>query len=106
MPDDAVYFVRPEHEREDIQKHLRALAADPESFCGRGLKGKELLEREHSPALYVQQLQDIVAKTERMRRDRVQRDLAGTVGATLGEHGKTPAGREAFYADTIAELLG
>lgn len=108
MPDDTVYFVRPEHEREDIQQHLSALAADPESFRRKGLNGKELLEREHSPASYVRALREIVEKTEVLRTGRVQRDLADTVGAKLGafgNDGKVPAGREAFYANTIAALL-
>ncbi len=108
MLDNVVYFVRPDHEGEDIRAHLRSLIADPESFRQTGRNGKSLLEREHAPALYLQGLQQIVGNIEAMRTGWTRRSLADSIGAKLGNlgvHGKVPLGREAFYTDTIAGLL-
>jgi len=55
LPEDATAFVRPEHEVEDIQAHLRAFAADPGAFRAMGERGRQAL-RNHEPGKYVDAL--------------------------------------------------
>jgi glycosyltransferase involved in cell wall biosynthesis len=58
LPEDVVCFVRPEHEIEDIQKHLNALLDDPENFEEMGRRGRALLESNHTPAAYARTLSE------------------------------------------------
>lgn len=53
IPDDAVAFVHPGREVEDIQVHLREFIADPARFVRMGERGRLLLEEHHQPAAYV-----------------------------------------------------
>lgn len=57
-PEDAVSFVRPEREVEDIQEHLRRFLADPESFFRKGRQGRQVLEDQHSPEQFARALLD------------------------------------------------
>ena len=59
MPADAVNFVRPEHEREDIQGHLRGFLADPETQRRKGERGREILLERHRPSTYVERLSQL-----------------------------------------------
>ena len=56
LPEEAVSFVRPEHEAADIRRHLRCFLADPEAYRLRGKKGRELLLQHHLPRTYVERL--------------------------------------------------
>jgi glycosyltransferase involved in cell wall biosynthesis len=47
LPPSAVKFVRPGHELEDIQVHLRRLLTDPEEFGQMGQSGRRYLEEHH-----------------------------------------------------------
>jgi glycosyltransferase involved in cell wall biosynthesis len=53
LPEDAVAFVRPEHEIADIRAHLRAFLADPEAFRAMGERGRKSLVR-HGAGRYVE----------------------------------------------------
>jgi glycosyltransferase involved in cell wall biosynthesis len=53
FPPEAVAFVRPAHEIEDIQAHLKAFLTDPEHFAGMGAQGRRILEEHHNPETYV-----------------------------------------------------
>ena len=48
LPEDAVAFVRPEHEVADIQAHLRAFLADPGAFRAMGERGRQSLKEPRS----------------------------------------------------------
>lgn len=67
LPANAVAFVRPDHEIEDIRGHLRAFVADPARYAAMGECGRCLLEAEHRPEVYVQALVDLVSLAERWR---------------------------------------
>lgn len=56
LPSDAVAFVRPEQERSDIRQQLTRFLQDPAQFAEMGRRGREILEREHSPERYVDSL--------------------------------------------------
>jgi hypothetical protein len=43
LPEETVAFVRPSHELEDIQAHLRRFLADPAAFSRMGLAGRRYL---------------------------------------------------------------
>jgi glycosyltransferase involved in cell wall biosynthesis len=54
--EDAVLFVRQEHEIEDIKRHLQRLVDDPESLVAMGKCGRKILEENHSPDAYAKAL--------------------------------------------------
>ena len=83
IPEDAVAFVRPEHEIVDIQAHLRAFLADPGRFAKMGERGRRILEEDHTPEAYVQAIIDLVAKAQRFRPYAAVFELARTVGAKM-----------------------
>ena len=56
LPEEAVAFVRPEHEQADVQMHLRAYLADPRRFTAMGESGRRRLEKHHTPQRYVEAL--------------------------------------------------
>ena len=56
LPADAVSFVRPDHEREDIQGHLRDFLARPEWHRRKGERGREILLEHHCSSTYVERL--------------------------------------------------
>ncbi|HLY17770.1 MAG TPA: glycosyltransferase family 4 protein [Bryobacteraceae bacterium] len=55
LPEEAAVFVRPEHEVEDIQAHLRAFLADPDAFRAMGERGRQALKN-NDPEKYVDAL--------------------------------------------------
>jgi glycosyltransferase involved in cell wall biosynthesis len=66
LPDDAVFFVEPEHEAETLRAHLEMLRSDPGRFRRAGLRGRTLLEQQHTPARYAEGLLGIVAQCARL----------------------------------------
>lgn len=64
LPQDAVRFVDPETEQEDIRRHLRDLVAQPEAFAKLGHAGFELLRTRHAPGDYAQRIVDFAARLE------------------------------------------
>ena len=56
LPEEAVFFVRPEHEAADIRRHLRHFLKNPVACRLRGEKGRQLLLQEHMPSTYVERL--------------------------------------------------
>ena len=65
LSSDAVLFVRPENEKQDIQQHLRTLLRDPELMVRMGTRGREILMREHSPETYVSALLNLINSSAR-----------------------------------------
>jgi glycosyltransferase involved in cell wall biosynthesis len=56
LPADAVFFVEPDDEVASIRAHLTAMRNSPASFRRAGLRGREALLEQHSPAAYAQAL--------------------------------------------------
>jgi ubiquinone/menaquinone biosynthesis C-methylase UbiE len=83
FPDSAVAFVRPDHEVEDIQTHLRAFLHDRGRYAALGEHGRRVLEQQHALAGYVQALMALVGEAQRFRPRAVAYDLAGRVGSEL-----------------------
>jgi glycosyltransferase involved in cell wall biosynthesis len=84
LPEDVVCFVRPEHEIEDIQKHLNALLDDPPSFELMGRRGRELLESNHTPAVFAKTLSEFATAIYHSTAISANR-LAERVGTITGE---------------------
>lgn len=61
LPRDAVAFVRPDHEIEDIRLQLRAFLETPERFAEMGHRGQQTLAREHSPDSYAEALIELAS---------------------------------------------
>jgi glycosyltransferase involved in cell wall biosynthesis len=54
--EEAVLFVRPDHEIADIQNHLQRLVHDPTSLIAMGARGRQILEADHAPDAYARAL--------------------------------------------------
>jgi len=82
LPEDAAAFVRPEHDVEDIQSHLRAFLADPGAFRAMGERGRQSLEN-YDPEKYVDAMTQFATIVLR-RSSRVPAlALAGRIGNDL-----------------------
>jgi glycosyltransferase involved in cell wall biosynthesis len=84
IPEDAVDFVRPEHEVQDLQDHLSALRANPTRYAAKGENGRRLLERCHTPEAYAQTIIDCATELQRGRARALAYGLAERVSAELG----------------------
>ena len=107
LPADTVFFVRPEHEAVDIQKHLRHLLDDPGGCREAGRRGKQWLLSHHLPSAYVRALDELCQNSEVLRARHGQLRAAERVGA-----GITPwleaaprTAREEHYAAVIAHTV-
>jgi len=94
LPEDAVAFVRPEHEIEDIPMHLRAFLDAPERFAKMGENARKVLEEQHSPELYVQALMNFVAQTQSFRSYFLAHKLTERVGAEISTWTRTEFAEE------------
>ena len=107
MPEDAVDFVRPEHEREDIQRYLGDFLARPDLYRHKGERGRAILLEEHRPATYVERLAqlcdhlpDLRSRSTRLHAaDRVARAISPWVGTAPQTE------RERHYAASISEIF-
>lgn len=85
LPGDAVFFVDPEREHEDLARHFAAFHADQEPFLAAGRRGRELALTAHAPAHYARALLDIAARAGALRRDRAALDLAADAARRMAE---------------------
>jgi glycosyltransferase involved in cell wall biosynthesis len=76
LPEDTVAFVRPEHEVEDIQRHLTAFLANPETYRELGRNGRRYVADHHSIESYADALLEVVARTPELQAKWIARDLA------------------------------
>jgi hypothetical protein len=108
LPVNTVFFARPDHEIPDIRHLLLLLLADPQSFRIKGENGKKLLERDHAPADYVSRLASVIAMTDRLRRRRIECQLAETLGrrASAVLDASLPNGEGNDAAEAITDMLG
>ena len=82
LPEDAVAFVRPDHEMEDIQTHLRAFLADSAAFRKMGERGRELL-KQYDPERYVDALAQFASACLETSPRESALQLAGRIGSDL-----------------------
>lgn len=82
LPEDAAAFVRPEHEIEDIQSHLRAFLADPNAFRAMGERGRRSLEN-NDPEKYAEAMAQFASAALACSARIPALGLAGRVGRDL-----------------------
>jgi glycosyltransferase involved in cell wall biosynthesis len=85
LPEDAVAHVRPEHEIEDIQTHLRALLREQSRFKTMGERGRVILEQEHAPERYADTLIALAGRAVRFQPQSAANKLAERAGALISE---------------------
>ncbi len=108
LPGDAVAFVDPEDEVPGIVRHLLAFHRDPTPYRAAGLRGRAIVNQDHSPGAYADGLLAIAASSAVQHRRRGAIDLAGTVSRTLAEIMPPDdlAWTAPSFARRIAEVLG
>jgi glycosyltransferase involved in cell wall biosynthesis len=94
LPASAVAFVRPDHEIDDIQHHLRAFLANPGRFAQMGKSGLETLAAEHSPDVYARSITDFARQVSGTRLHKTACELADLAGQTISP----------WNADATAEI--
>ena len=107
LPPETVFFVRPQVERADIQRHLRFFLRQPRQAREMGLRGRQWLLDHHQPSMYAEALGPFceAAGALRSRQNRIA--LAERVGRAIAPWAAAaPASsRERDYAARIAELV-
>jgi glycosyltransferase involved in cell wall biosynthesis len=96
LPEDAVAFVRPEHEIADIQAHLGAFLANPARFARMGEIGRRILVQYHTPEAYAQAILAFAADAQRFHQRAVAFNLAERAGAEMGAWMSPTAPEEAL----------
>jgi glycosyltransferase involved in cell wall biosynthesis len=105
LPSDTVAFVRPAHEMEDIQAHLRALLSDPALFALMGEKGYRVLEEQHAPEAYARSLISLVADAEEYRKHSASHRLARRAAKEVNAWTGGAAAREALRVAARKDAL-
>ncbi len=107
MPEDAVSFVRPEHERQDIQDGLRDFLLRPEFYRRKGERGREILLEQHRPSTYVERLAALCEHLPTLRSRNVRVGMADRVGHAIStwSHLASTSGIEQTYSDRIAAMF-
>jgi glycosyltransferase involved in cell wall biosynthesis len=105
LPAEAVAFVRPAHEIEDIQSHLRAFLSDPARFRRMGEKGYRVLAEHHSPEAYVRSVMSLVARAQEYRSDAAVYKLARRAAAEVSAWTGGPATRESLRVAAKKDAL-
>ena len=108
LPGDAVGFVNPETEVEDLRAHLLAFHADQAPYLDAGRRGRAVAEAQHRPADYAEGLLRIAADGGMQHRRRGALDAVGTVSRVLTDLAGPDALRFAApgFARAIAGLFG
>lgn len=86
QPDDTVFMVDPDREREDIHRYLQLFLDNPAQFRSFGANGRKYLLSEHSPRQYAQGLKDFLTQADQWRGKGYRKYLAGRVAGIFSEH--------------------
>ncbi len=107
LPPDTVCFVRPEHERADIQRHLRRFLRHPGYFREKGRRGRAWLTAHHLPGMYIDALRPVCEEAGALRSRHNRLWAAQRVGQlTAPWIDAAPAhARERHYAARIMETF-
>ena len=103
LPEGTVLLVRPDHEIEDIQTHLRAFLQNPDRFFAMGDRARETLRSQHSPEAYALSVVSFAANLACLASERAGFELADRVVAELSCWGVAGCARE--LADTVAREI-
>lgn len=103
ISDDAVAFVRPDHETADIQAHLRAFLNDPEPFARKGMNGRRILEEHHTPEAYAQAIVDFIKSMRSFQLCTAAYALADRTGAEMSVW-TSPTGVDESYRKVAEEI--
>ena len=84
LPPDSVWFVDPDNEIADLQRHFAAALADPATLRAMGAAGRRHLEGHHDPDVYAREL---MAAVERMMQTQasVVAEAIRSVSRVLGD---------------------
>lgn len=82
LPEETTAFVRPDHEVEDIQAHLRAFLANPGAFREMGERGRQLL-KSYDPGKYVDAMAQFASSVLAHAPRIPALQLAGRIGQDL-----------------------
>jgi glycosyltransferase involved in cell wall biosynthesis len=104
LPEDAVLFVRPECEVEDIIAGLRSYLRDPAAVSRLGEMGRHILDTEHAPEQYAASLGALVPLALREYPRTAALSLADRVGGELQRW--APAGATGGQLDRFVESIG
>jgi glycosyltransferase involved in cell wall biosynthesis len=105
LPANTVAHVRPEHEIEDIQAHLRAFLNDPTRFLRMGQAGYRLLAEQHAPEAYARALINLVDRARQYRAYSASERLARRAVAEVSAWTGTDATRAALEVMARKERL-
>ena len=103
---ETLAHVRPQHEVEDIQSHLRAFLKDPESFTRMGQRGLRTLREQHDPETYVRTILDMAARAREFRVRKSAYDLARRAGTMMGSWTSNASPEPNRIAEKIYEISG
>jgi len=82
-PEDTVLYVRPDHESDDIHRHLAAFRNDPRRYYRFGDRGREIVRTMHAPDRYVRTLIEIARAASGFAVRRAAVDTARRLGSDL-----------------------
>lgn len=83
LPENAVAFVRPDHEIEDIQEHLWSFLGDPDSYRELGRNGRRYVAERHSIESYAEGLLEMARQVPEFRASRIARELATRASSAM-----------------------
>ncbi|MCG6134181.1 MAG: glycosyltransferase [Nostoc sp. LLA-1] len=83
QPKNTLAFVRPEHEIEDIQQHLKDFLANPEYFEQLGRNGQQLLQEQHQMETYAQAIINFAKQSQKLRSSTVAYELVEKIGEEI-----------------------
>lgn len=83
QPADAVGFVRPDHEADDLRDHLTQFLTNPDRYRRMGQRGREALEAAHSPEAYANQVIELAAQAHVWRSRATAKSLAERAGEAM-----------------------
>ena len=106
LPPEAVAHVRPDHEVEDIQFHLRAFLKNPEAFAGMGKRGLLTLREQHDPVFYVKTILELATHVQQFRVRKSAYDLARRAGTIMGSWSNNDDQEPNRIAEKIYEICG
>lgn len=108
LPQDTVFMIDQDSERDGIVDHLRALRQSPARYVQAGENGRRVLELHHSPEHYAEALVAIAAEHRGQHARRMGGDLAERCAGLLLELGPADLARPLSdeISRRIAELTG
>jgi glycosyltransferase involved in cell wall biosynthesis len=105
LSSETVAHVRHEHERDDIQSHLKAFLKNPEQFAEMGQRGLRTLREQHDPEKYVHTILDIAANARQFRVRKSAYDLARSAGTIMGSWTSSAGPEPIKIAEKIYEIF-